>query len=305
MKTTLLTALCAIALQASAQPVILNGDKIPAPGMSVAISTGSAAGGTGSAGASQTWDFSAVSFTQIGNFSTVNPSSTPHTTSFPSATHAYTFSNTYSYFNASSTKMEVLGYTIVSPGSGNDYTPNPRTVLKFPFNFGNSLTDDWQKAGGSTNSVTITYDAYGTLIMPTKTYQNVVRVKEDYGSGGVDYQWYILNPLMSVLVFDHNTSTFYYVGATATAINAPAASLYKAELYPTPASDKLTLTLNAAPLQNELTLSIMNMSGQIIRELVINSQVTDISIDDMPSGIYVYQLKDEQNTVKTGKIIVE
>lgn len=305
MKAKLLTALCAMALHTSAQPVILNGDKIPTPGMSVAISTGSGAAGTGSAGAAQTWDLSGVSFTQIGNFITVSPASTPHAASFPSATYAYTFSNTYSYFNASSTKMEVLGYTIVSPGSGNDYTPNPRTVLKFPFNFGNSLTDDWQKAGGSVNSVTLTYDAYGTLIMPTKTYQNVVRVKEDYGSGAVDYQWYILNPLMSVLVFDHNTSTFYYVGATATAVNAPASSRYKAEIYPTPAKEKLTLALSDSPLQNDLKLSIMNMSGQVISELDINSQVTDISTDELPSGIYVYQLKDGQNTVKTGKIIVE
>jgi hypothetical protein len=131
MKKLLLIVISAFSINAFAQPIISNGSNIPAPGFSAPLSMATPTSGVGSAGTNQTWDFSLLSFTSLGTMNVITPSSSPIGSSFPTANFATSFSSTYSFFNAGSTKMEVQAYSITSPGSGNDFTPNPRTVLKF------------------------------------------------------------------------------------------------------------------------------------------------------------------------------
>ncbi len=303
MKRNLLALLFAFSLNAVAQPVIQNGNNIPAPGLTVPFSYGTPSSGIGSPGPNQTWNFSNVTFNALGGLTTINPATSPFAASFPTANYAYSLGGAYSYFSASSTKMEVLAYSITSPGSGNDYSSNPRTVLKFPFNYNDSQVDTWQKAGGSTNNVTITYDGYGTLITPTATYTNVVRVKEDYGSGA-DYQWYLLNPLMSILVYDHNSNTLYYAGASATGITENNLQM-SLDLYPNPVKDNLVIKISDVPSHGNLKFTLSNVVGQKVKQVSIHSKVTTLSLDNISKGIYFYQLQDEYNTLKTGKIIVD
>lgn len=309
MKKLLCISISAFAINAFAQPVISNGSNISAPGLTAPVSYGTASSGVGAAGANQTWDFSAISFSTLGTLTTIDPSTSAFAASFPTANYVYSFAGTYSYFNASSTKMEVLAYSITSLGSGNDFTPNPRTVLKFPFKYNDSLADTWQKVSGSTNNVTITYDGYGKLITPTSTYSNVIRVKEDYGSGVVDYQWYILNPLMSVLSYNNSSNTFYLTSATATIGITDQLSLETSvNLYPNPVKDKLVIQLSDLPSQNNnlnLNLNLLNTFGQIIKQVSISSKQTNIELENISAGIYFYQIQDKRNILKTGKIIVE
>ncbi|MDZ4745773.1 MAG: T9SS type A sorting domain-containing protein [bacterium] len=305
MRLALLILCLVCSVYAYAQPVISNGNNIPLPGLTAPISFGSAAGGVGSPGANQTWDVSAVSFSPIGMVTTIAPSSSPFASSFHSATSAYTFANTYSYFSTSAAKMEALAYAITAPGTGNDFSPNPRTVLKFPFNFNDSETDTWQAVGGSPNSVTITYDGYGTLITPTATYNNVVRVKEEYGSG-VDYQWYILEPLMSVLVYSNGTNAFYLTSATQTTDvvdnNRLALSVV---VFPNPATDKFVLRFGDYSFPENATLRLLDVAGRVIKQMPLNATSTTIELDNIGAGVYLYQLIVDEKTMKSGTVIVE
>jgi len=304
-KSTLITMLAIFGLSnfAHAQPVILDGSNIPSPGFSAPIFMATPTG-VGSAGANQTWDFSSLTFTLLGTINVITPSSSPIGASFPTANYAYSFASTYSFFKTSASKMEVQAYSITTPGSGNDFTPNPRTILKFPFNYLDTEVDTWQKVGGSTNNVTLTYDGYGTLITPSNTYSNVVRIKEDYGTG-IDYQWYALNPLISLMVYDNNTNTLYYTGATVTGISEQNNSNLSINIYPNPSKDKITFEILGNDLNKNLKLLLTNVLGEKVKEVLVNSTSTTIQLDEFNSGIYFYQLKGETKILKTGKIIVE
>lgn len=202
--------------------------------------------------------------------------------------------------------MEVQAYAITAPGSGNDYTPNPRTNLKFPFAYLDTQVDSWQKVSSSVNSVTLTYDAYGTLITPSNTYTNVVRVKEDYGISGADYQWYILNPLMAVAVFDHNTNSLYHIAASQiTSIANHNNTSFSFNLYPNPTKDNFVVQLDNFNFQNGLKLNILTVLGQVTKIVSINSNKTTVNSSDLTEGVYFYQLQDENTTLRTGKFIIK
>jgi hypothetical protein len=283
----------------TAQPTIPNGNNVPSPGYSAPISA-AAASNIGTAGANQTWNFSALSFTSLGTLNIISPSSSTMSSSFPTANHAYTFAGTTSFFNVNASKMEAQAYSITSPGSGNDMSPNPRTVLQFPFNFNDVITDTWQKVGGAINTVTLTYDGHGTLIMPSITYSNVVRVKESYANGD-DYQWYTLNPLISVLVFDHNTNTMYFTGATPTGLKTNTAISTDVKVFPNPASDKLFMT-HSNPQITNTTFCLHNLLGDKIYSVAIPAGGAQINIAGYPEGSYFYTITSEDGLIKSGKI---
>ena len=306
MKLTLLFAFSILIVTAFTQPVILNNDNIPEPGLSAPVSLGTPSAGVGSGGADQTWDFSSVIFTPVGTIDVIDPATSPIGASFPTANYAYSFAGNYSFFKVDADKLEVLAYVITTPGVGNDYTPNPRTNLIFPFNYLDTETDTWQKVGDSPNNVEISYDGYGTLITPSKTYTDVVRVKEDYGGGAIDYQWYILNPLMSIFIYDHNDNLLYNINAdqiTTGIENTSTGSLI--DIYPNPASDQLNIELTQVESGKEMILELFNIYGQSISQYPVTNISTTINIQNIPSSVYIYQLKDKEGIVKTGKLIVE
>lgn len=294
MKKHLLIASMLLSMQAISQPVITDGSHIATPGISVPVSFATTTS-AGSAGASQTWDFSSLSFTSLGNIDVITPSTSPIGSSFPTANYALSLSGagSYSFFKVSSTKMEVLAWTISTPGTGNDYSANPRTTLKFPFHYTDTETDTWQKVGGSTENVTLTYDGYGTLKTPTKTYSNVVRVKEDYGSGAVDYQWYILNPLMAIAIFDHNNNRLYHFGATPTNISENEMESVHVDVYPNPSSD--VIKVRSKDLISNL--EIYSVLGEKVYQTNVKSTNADIDLSSFSKGVYFIQL------TTNGKII--
>jgi hypothetical protein len=305
MKKLLLICAITCSIKALAQPTISNGNNVPAPGLTAPFSIASLTN-AGSAGANQTWNFSSLTYTPAGPYTVITPSSSPIGSSFPTANFAYTFRGTTSFFNVSSTKMEVQAYGITTPGTGNDYTPGPRTNLKFPFAYLDTQVDSWQKVSSSVSSVTLTYDAYGTLITPSTTFTNVVRIKEDYGPAGADYQWYILNPLMAIAVFDHNTNTLYHVAASQiTGLANNANTSFSFNLYPNPTKSDFVVELDNYNFQSSLKLNVLNVLGQVTKVVSINSNKTIVNTSDLTEGVYFYQLQDENKTLKTGKIILE
>ncbi len=310
MRKTLLIAAIAYSMNAIAQPVILNGDNISKSGTSALLYSGVAAG-IGNPGANQTWDFSAVSFTSTGvTWTVVKPDSTPYFSTFPTANYGWTFSKDtsykYFYFNISATKFDVLADNISAPGAGNDFSPNPKTALKFPFYYGDSVVDTYQKVGGTTINVSTTYDGYGTLITPYGTYTNVWRVKEIQSTGNGTYTWETVNPIRPIIVYTISNNSLTMFGNTPiTGINDPKASELSVDLYPNPAKDKLVIKLSDVSSNGTYTLNLFNLEGQCIKEVSIRSGINDVELENLAGGIYFYHLKEGYNTIKTGKIILE
>jgi photosystem II stability/assembly factor-like uncharacterized protein len=97
---------------------------------------------------------------------------------------------------------------------------------------------------------------------------------------------------------------YKWTGDITLSINNIAQPGLTVEIYPNPAKDKLVIQLpNEFPLPDNLTLGLINVVGQTIKQVSINSKLTNIELGDLPEGIYFYQLRDEQNILTTGKII--
>ena len=58
-------------------------------------------------------------------------------------------------------------------------------------------------------------------------------------------------------------------------------------------------------LQNNLTLQFTNTIGGLTKQVLIYNTKTKISIDELISGIYYYQLRNGQEILSNGKMIVE
>lgn len=303
MKKTFTLALSIYSIICFSQPIIQNANNVPAVGVTVPLSTATTTN-VGNAGANQTWDYSSLTFSPVGNLAIITPSSSPFGASFPSANWAYSVAGAaYTFFENTSTEMKNLASLITSPGGNDDYSANPKTIMQFPFNFNDSFSDTYTEQG-STSTVTVTYDGYGTLIMPNgNTYTNVVRVKEAYSSS-TDYRWYTTNPLVSVAVFNDDNNLLYWIGTTPSSITEKDKTAIL-NIFPNPANEKLSVKLSNLNFSETTYLNIINSLGQIVKQTIITTETTIIDTENVSSGIYFIQVEKDGIVLDTQKIIIE
>lgn len=139
----------------------------------------------GGLGPNQTWDFSTLKATKdtVTEWM-VSPSSTPSGSQFQTSNTVEKYSDgNYVYANKTADKSYLLGYVSSKSNMTINY-PKPILFAERPYTFGviisDSFTDNCASPYYSFNgvgSVILEPDGYGTLILPNKTYHNVLRVK--------------------------------------------------------------------------------------------------------------------------------
>ncbi len=143
----------------------------------------------GEAGAAKTWDYSKLVY-QTGEgssytYQVVNPADGTKSSLFPSATFAYKTESSYLYYKANSNDIERLG---IGYESGHEVLEDTEILYFFPFNYGDSKSDifrgklvnvaDEQTINtGRYGNAETKADGYGTLIIPSGTYPNMLRLK--------------------------------------------------------------------------------------------------------------------------------
>lgn len=163
----------------------------------------------GTSGANQIWDFSKLK--QKPDTITewmVSPSETPFKDKFPSANQVEKYSNgSYVYVDKEKEQSNLVGYA--SPYMSISY---PKSILfakrsiSYPAKVSDKFTNKFSASGmdfSGGGKVTIEADGYGKLILPNKTYKNVLRIKitqmqidtiKQYGSTTnmniVTYAWF-------------------------------------------------------------------------------------------------------------------
>jgi hypothetical protein len=304
MKRLFFTAFIAISLSSYAQPVILDGSNTPDPGFSGTLSIATTLD-PGPAGADQVWDFSSLTFVPLGAIIVTDPSLTPMAASFPSANFCFSLTGTYSFFRFAPDKMEVQAYTITAAGGPGDYSPNPRTMMTFPFHYLDEFTDTWQLVGESVNTVTTTYDAYGTLITPDATYENVVRIAENYGGGEIDYQWFSLDPLMFLMVYSESENQLYYSGIETAPVAVEQVDQALVSVFPNPADKSICFQLENLFSEQAITLSFYSVAGKHVMNSSLGSSETCVDVSSCTPGIYVYQLSCNGDLYGSGTVVIE
>ncbi len=117
-----------------------------------------------------------------------------------------------------------------------------------------------------------------------------------------------VNKLISEVAF-YNDSTliektnYYYSPVTkggTTGVNK--LNIADINVYPNPASDKITFTWNQN--YNKLNLKIFQVTGACVMDREITSQ-ENVSVKSLPKGMYLYKLSNGSQVVKSGKLIIE
>lgn len=77
------------------------------------------------------------------------------------------------------------------------------------------------------------------------------------------------------------------------------------KVYPNPAKDHVTFEYDVRG-RNNVILIVTNTTGQKIKEVPLDSQRNKIEWDTglTPSGVYLYELKENNNTIDIGKIVI-
>ncbi len=133
-------------------------------------------------GASQTWNYSSLADSNgIFQLHAVAPVSTPFADSFPNSNLSLVIGNdsAFSYFSSGSTQLSILG--VAASDTGIIRYTTPKIYLPYPFSYGSFFTDSVVQVFPKYNITSRGKDSvygngYGTLILPQKTYTNVLRV---------------------------------------------------------------------------------------------------------------------------------
>jgi len=288
----------------------------------------------GTSGASQTWDFTNLSTSNTGLVQYLSPSSRPAASSFPGATVVLrdVQSQAEMFYKISSTAQQGLG--VVAGGVVITYS-DPIDYLHFPFTYNDSYTDNFDGNFVSqgiqfyrSGSVNVSADAYGTLILPYGTINDVIRVKveETYSDeytylGSTDFIYYStviyiwFKPGLQTYLFNLSTissGTTNSEYGSYTDINTVGVENIDVlsgsfNMYPNPANNETNLIFNLKQ-ESEVSIEIFDLVGQRVLQPTQNSfaagnHTIPLNTAELNTGAYIVALRSGDELIRS-KLIV-
>jgi hypothetical protein len=298
-KHLLIFALFTSSLSLMAQPVILRSNMAPI-GFHSSFSIG-ATMDPGPAGANQTWDFSGIALTEAGTFALVDPATTPWVAQVGTSNYCYKVTPTgseaiYDYYDLQTSQMPKMAQGMNSTG-GEIFT-DPKIDLKFPFNFGDSYFDEFAKTNGGTGNVTKTYDGYGTLITPDKTYHNVVRIHTVWDDLEWDYTWWDSESVH--MIWSVTPEMVRALSNENTAIGDNTAAPNTFTLTPNPAKSFFSISGSKAAIKE---VQVLALTGQVKKTFAGKQDKYDVG--SLESGIYLILIEPVTGSIVTKRLVVE
>lgn len=323
-----------------AQPTVQYPQNAPEIGDVIEIQYVSSNGlSPGPSGANVTWDYSTISSTYGGQIIAIAPSAAPSGSQFPTASVALNMGDTlFTFVLANTDGYFYLGSeTLIGNMPSLLIYSDSRTFLKFPFTYEDTYFDTYKgiittsMANLHVSAITEMFaDAYGTLILPDGTYNNVLRtvtveaeidsvfvsgvfIKEIF-VGRTQYSWFAQDsegPLMSIEFCDNTggmDTCAYYTAAGTGIENNPQASVSLLSIFPNPAEDHIMVAFETSP-NAESTVSMVNQVGQVVIQKVVfddnSGQVNEVfDISHLPSGIYFVNVSCNCKNQITQKFVI-
>jgi hypothetical protein len=316
-----LALIALIPIVASAQPTLSKAEDITA-GTSVKFQNCPAAV-PGAAGANKTWDFSNLSPT-VGDITRLTYSAAPAGNPFGANLVQKSSDSLYRYINKQAGGSYVAAIIDSSADGDNisvSYATNTMLQIKRPCSYNTVATDtfsDQYSVMGATvtggGTISLKADGYGTLKLPTGTFNNVLRIRAEHVQNDtfgppismsitntiVSYTWYDNDHVAPLLRIDSTISIGSSDVTTAYLLN---------ETYPLAVTDAMAKTQNAtASFTNEglilrsefktdrkYEMNLYNFSGQLMHHSVFiptsTMQKFPLTTDLIP-GLYVVKLKE-------------
>lgn len=239
---------------------------------------------------------------------------------FPGTTIKMTGNGSTAYYKATASKLEITG--LVTPDATLNFITNNGTYISYPAAFGYSENDtaagtftSSSGSGNFTGTIAITADAAGTLLIGSKTYSNVLRIKSvqnlnltifGFPVGSVSntsYAYYdnlhkfpLLNTTTAVVTFQGNPQTTNVAQAlNETFLSVSDVNLKeKMSIYPNPAKNFIRMK---GDVPEGSLISIYSLEGKIVKTIRYKSG--DIDISDLPVSSYFVEVSDSKKTEKT------
>ena len=293
----------------------------------------------GPAEANFTFDASAFVSVQPTQLNYLEPATTPFISTFPLTTHVFTdlsFPNVYAYYQASSTEIFYLG---LEAGTGWHINTDAEKVFDLPMMYGHSFTDAWvanvRPINGPdfirTGTSTVTYNGYGTVILPGGTYTDCARIETiqvcsdtsvingtansirnavTYFKPGLSFPVFHTEVTLVefTLGFDTVEAKSFALNELATGIHALNAPGILARVYPNPASGHATFQLIESP-SDAHTAILLDATGRTVRVLSDASNLftrqLDVDVSGLQPGTYFIRVSDGDGRSGTLPLIVE
>ena len=268
----------------------------------------------GNDGADQTWDFSSLyDPNPATDYTALLPEYTPYGANFPDANISAMSINlageeVYHYYTNYLDNYTYWGYQSLS---GDFIHSNPRDILHFPFGYGSNFSDTYHApllVGYFSGTVDVTADGSGTVILPTGTFMNCLRVREirkdTTATSGLitsidtTYKYYAENlPEPIVLVVHHHSSDGYSanvihwqnVEPSGIAANIASGML---TLFPNPCTDVLQVT---GPVHADATVYVYDISGRMVisTSAPLISSTMKLGTTGLADGVYFLSVKSD------------
>ncbi|PQJ12952.1 hypothetical protein CJD36_004195 [Flavipsychrobacter stenotrophus] len=332
MKKVVLSAAITIAsiAAATAQPTLIAATNTPLAGdVNVAHYLDSNSIAVGASGATVTWNFGSVVDTTTDTTRFLSCAATPYCDSFSGANLASFDGSDYTYIVTSAAKITAIG-----GHSGSDFIhfTDPKDFIRFPFTYNNSWVDTSSVpfSGASVNYVdSNTADAYGTLVLPSGTYPNALRMHTVThqtvifsgfpvsSSRTESYSWYAQGIRTPLMIIDLDTSgtgvlhldqaRYYTHSGSTTAVNDAKPVASGLNIFPNPAANLLHIAFNLANTA-DACVTISDLTGRTIANIAGNSLVKganelSYSVSELPAGVYIVQLYSAEGNA-TQKFVV-
>lgn len=315
---------------AKAQYTLTSSNKPVVGDVSISTGLNSSNLHLGSPGPGQLWNYSGISaFAGPMSGTYVAMSSIPNATLYPSGNIGLTYgTGSYAIF---STTANIVSLGQASSTSSNCMVmSNPQSSHPYPFSYGSSFSDTYAysfSGQNCTGSMTITADGTGTLVLPSGSFNNILRLKAEgtktfSGSNTstmitVSYAYYSSVSKMPLLSVESET----VITSSGPVINPLAGTAngyffsginenggeFDFKLYPNPAMKHDYVYLNCPQKADIIEISLYNTFGQKIKSFEIKNEISitkKLDISDISSGIYYLRLTGKD---KSGiqKIIIE
>ncbi len=276
----------------------------------------------GPSGPAQVWDFSKLETQSQLTSYMFHPDETNHAFDIPEANAVLEEFETQFYFRTSSHIIEQYG--TVSKNNTITRYDKPFVKMIFPFSYGDIYAGDFSGTvegknnyrAAFTGNYTLEADAYGTLILPNKTYHNVVRIKTNkeqcYNNsscncGTVSYKWYAKNiryPLLTIIK-THSSSgervikTAYYSKIKEIKTEEKNKPLWdemiQAKIYPNPFENEFKIDYQLA-MDSDITIEIYDQSGRKLYAVNKKNQKAGyyneiIKNDDIGEQLGIYHIR--------------
>lgn len=315
-----------------------NSNSVPLIGESYVLYSGNYIS-PGNVGANQTWDLSSLSGgTEITN-NYVTPASSGYGAEFPNAnlTSVAVSAGTYTFYNAAADGFYLAGLRTSNGLYSLTYT-NLDKQLPFPCSYNTSWSDSWTATvnfggapGTRTGTTTGLADGYGTLITPSGTFTNVLRVKivqsmtDNLGAfGTVTYEQEVYNyykpgirlPLAGVSTTvstaagqaPQTTMTSNWLDASSVGIFENATSSIGVDVFPNPATDRVNIILSSQ--SSDLHLQLIDGSGRVVHTEQLRLQSMginrhELSVQGLNPGIYLLRLTSENGEQGVQRLVID